>query len=427
MEQKFYDLLEYINDLWIIDTHEHFRVNEPDREKNTDVLKEYLQHYFNSDVISSGLSTGDFAFVTDHTKPILERWKVIEPYWHYSRKTGYGRALDISANGLYGINKICADTICELNEKFMKSLQPGHYHYVFKEKSKILISVVDQNLDCDPVFFRSVFRMDHFVCLPSMEQFYAIEKSLKMRICSFDDWLECCEQEMENAIKKGAVALKIPFAYQRSIFFDRVVKSDAEQEFNRILGMRFLPRINEKPIETTKIYQDYMMHYILRFANKRGMVVQIHTGIQEGNGNYLANSDPSLLCNIFLEYPDIKFDVFHISYPYQNVLTVLAKSFPNVYIDMCWAHMISPVASVAALEEWIECVPLNKISAFGGDYKFIDGVYGHSVIARENVAKALYAKIIGQVLDMDEAKEIAVMLFRTNPEKLLRLTDLPNL
>jgi len=270
--------------------------------------------------------------------------------------------------------------------------------------------------------------MDHIVYLANMEQFYAIERAAKTRICSFDDWLDCSEQVMEDALKKGAVALKMGLAYQRSNFYDRVAKQEAEKDFNEILGKRFISplknpcyQFKNRPIATTKTYQDYMMHHILRSANKKGLTVQIHTGIQEGNGNYLTNSDPASLTNLFLEYPDIKFDIFHIAYPYQNVLTVLAKNFPNVFIDMCWAHIVSPVAAINILAEWIECVPFNKISVFGGDYRFIDAVYGNSFMTRENVAKSLYMKMQENILSLDEAKEIAKMLFYDNPKKLFGL------
>jgi hypothetical protein len=43
----------------------------------------------------------------------------------------------------------------------------------------------------------------------------------------------------------------------------------------------------------------------------------------------------------------------------------------------------------SALVEWLDTVPANKISAFGGDYIFVDGVYGHQYLARQNVARAL--------------------------------------
>jgi len=149
--------------------------------------------------------------------------------------------------------------------------------------------------------------------------------------------------------------------------------------------------------------------------------MQIHTGLQEGNGNILSNSNPELLSNLFLQYPDVTFDIFHISYPYQNELTVLAKNYPNVFIDMCWAHIVSPNASIAGLLEWIDTVPLNKISAFGGDYLFIDGVYGHQYMARVNVAKALSIKVKEGLFNIDKAKEISRMFFYDNPVKIFRL------
>lgn len=116
----------------------------------------------------------------------------------------------------------------------------------------------------------------------------------------------------------------------------------------------------------------------------------------------------------------VTFDIFHISYPYQNELTVLAKNFANVFIDMCWAHIVSPNASVNALLEWFDTVPLNKISAFGGDYLFVDGVYGHLKLAQQDVARALSIKAEG-LFDMDKARDVAKMLFFDNPKNIFRL------
>jgi predicted TIM-barrel fold metal-dependent hydrolase len=163
------------------------------------------------------------------------------------------------------------------------------------------------------------------------------------------------------------------------------------------------------------------MHFILSLACKSNLTIQFHTGIQEGNGNYLYHSDPSLLTNLFLEYPDVDFDIFHMGYPYQEVVSVLAKNFSNVYIDMCWAHIISPTASINALLNWLDCVPANKISAFGGDYLFVDGVYGHQLLARENVSKALTRKVEDGVMDIDRAKRVSEMLFFENPLRIFKL------
>ena len=150
-----------------------------------------------------------------------------------------------------------------------------------------------------------------------------------------------------------------------------------------------------------------------------GRIIQIHTGGVWGqNGNNVDNGNPIHMNNLFLRYPNVKFDIFHIGYPFQHILGALAKSLPNVYIDMCWAHIISPIASINALREWIDSVPLNKISAFGGDYGIVDAIVGHQKIARENVSRALSDAIYDGVFDINEAKKTGKMLLHDNPSDL---------
>ncbi len=167
--------------------------------------------------------------------------------------------------------------------------------------------------------------------------------------------------------------------------------------------------------------QDYLMHYALGLANRRNLTFQFHTGLLEGNGNVLSNSDPALLSNLFIQYPDVDFDLFHISYPYQGVACALAKMFPNVYIDMCWAHIISSSQCVSALHDFLDAVPYNKISGFGGDYLFADGVYGHLHISRQNISRALSGKVEQGVFGAEKALAIAKALYYDNPKRILKL------
>jgi predicted TIM-barrel fold metal-dependent hydrolase len=128
-----------------------------------------------------------------------------------------------------------------------------------------------------------------------------------------------------------------------------------------------------------------------------------------------------LLSNLFVQYPDVTFDLFHIGYPYEHVLSALAKNYRNVYIDMCWAHIISPQAAVSAMVEWIDSVPVSKISAFGADYSFVDAVYGHQQLARQNVSRALAAKVDQGLFDVDKACQIARLWFYDNPMRIFQL------
>lgn len=430
----FKELFNYINTIEIIDTHEHLPSFEVDRERDTDVLKEYLSHYFGCDLISAGFSKIDYKKIMESKLPIIEKWKLIEPYWEVSKYTGYARSLEIAAKEIYGIDGISKSTIEELNTKFLKSLTPGHFKRVLKDKSKIKISLLDVNvldkeynilneksIHCDQNFFRAIYNIGNIVCPLNWNTIIKMENESGIRITSFNDYLEATEVIILKAFELGVVGLKSALAYRRVLEYKRVAKYDAEKEFNNIFKTKHFPEWDERPICLGKNFQDYIMHYILNIANKKSLVIQIHTGLQEGNGNIITNSNPTLLTSLFLEYPDVRFDLFHIGYPYQNEITVLAKNFSNVYIDMCWAHIISPNASINALLEWIDTVPLNKISAFGGDYLFVDGIYGHQYIARENVARSLSIKVSQKIFTIDKAEEVARMLFYNNPLRIFRL------
>jgi len=434
MEKIFEEILDFTNDLKIIDTHEHLPSHEEFREKDTDIIREYMSHYFDRDLVSAGLSMANRKKIAQQKLSITEKWKIVEPYWEVSRFTGYGRSLDIAAQGLYGIDRIERSTIEKLNSMFLETLKPGYFKKVLKDKCKIVTSLLnvetldkdynpetERSIHCDRELYSPVYSIGNLVFPDKWTKIEQLEKQSGLKITSFDRWLEATEILIDKAYSLGSVALKNHLAYLRSLNYERVSRSRAEEEFNNIFKTKHIPDWEARTLFTGKAFQDYMFHYILDIANRKNLVVQIHTGIQEGNGNILSNSNPELLSNLFLQYPDVTFDIFHMSYPYQNELTVLAKNFPNVFIDMCWAHILSPTASVAGLLEWIDMVPLNKISAFGGDYLFVDGVYGHQFMARVNVAKALSIKVKEGLFNIDKAKEISGMFFYGNPAKIFRL------
>ena len=434
MKDVYSEILGYINTLEIIDTHEHLPCREEDRDMEADVLKEYLSHYFNRDLISAGLSRPDYNRIIEEDMSVGDRWKLVEPYWEACRYTGYGRALDITARDIYGVDRIDSSTIEELDDRFEKSKKPGHFRKILKDKCRIKTGLLnvetlsreynprdERSIHCDMDFFSPVYRLKDIIYPNMWSHIKKVENQSGVKITSFSGWLEATEVLIGKAYDMGAVALKNHLAYVRTLKYERVTRSAAEEDFNRIFTTSHIPDWHEVPAPAGKAFQDYMFHFILDIANKKNLIVQVHTGIQEGSGNILSNSNPELLTNLFLEYPDVTFDIFHIGYPYQNELTVLAKNFPNVFIDMCWAHIVSPNASVNALLEYFDTVPLNKISAFGGDYLFVDGVYGHLKLAQQDVAKALTKKIEESLFDMDKARKVAAMLFYHNPKNIFRL------
>ncbi|MCX6375226.1 MAG: amidohydrolase family protein, partial [Armatimonadetes bacterium] len=170
--------------------------------------------------------------------------------------------------------------------------------------------------------------------------------------------------------------------------FDEVSEDDASRLFDRLLKSR---ESLAKP--ETQALEDFIIHYCMGKAGEHDLAVKVHTGLQEGNGNDIKNSRAALLIKLFMKHPKTKFDIFHISWPYTEELTAVCKNFANVYVDFCWAWIFNPPAARRALSDMLETIPLNKIHGFGGDFIFVEGTYGHSVIARREIARVLAEKV----------------------------------
>jgi len=213
---------------------------------------------------------------------------------------------------------------------------------------------------------------------------YSQANNLAIKNMALDEYCEHYRLHFLKQKSEGAKALKIPVAYSRPLYFEDVDYVDAKVLFKEAAHSQ---------VPFPKKLQDYMMHFILKIANESSYVVKIHTGLQEGMGNNLENSNPMLLRELFAKYPNLTFDLFHIGYPYERELAVLAKYHANVYVDFCWSHLISPFAAKNAFYEMLDILPYTKIFGFGGDYIFYDGVVGHLTLCKQNICEVLAKKV----------------------------------
>lgn len=435
------ELKRFIDDLWIVDTHEHL-VPETNRVlSEVDPLSTFLNQYVSSDLVSSGMSHDDLEMIRDPSMPLKERWEIFAPHWRLIQKTGYSRAIKIAVRDLYGFDGITDENYFELTKKMRLANKKGLYKWVLRDKSKIEFSIIDPllgSLDssqsplkqyncCSLVF---TYRFEDFLLLLDRSSLESLSAKCGIAIHSLSDLVKAFEIAFGEA-SKSLVCVKIALAYNRPIFFEKTTFNEAEKAFNKLSSQRLFRRVTVDggrrtlpegvPAEEMKTFQDFMVHRLIHLAIKHNLPVQIHTGLQEGNENIITSANPTDLTNLFMEYKEARFDIFHGSYPYVGELAVLAKNFQNVYIDMAWLHIISPYVARRALSEWLDTVPSNKILGFGGDYVFVEGIYGHSVLARDNVARVLAKKVEEEGYSLVEAKELARMILRDNALNLFSL------
>jgi predicted TIM-barrel fold metal-dependent hydrolase len=420
--QTYKRLKNVVDEIWLVDTHEHLMMEVGRHETKIDFF--YLfPHYASSDLVSSGMNSDDLQYIRNPENPLSERWNKFEPYWQKMRNTAYAKCLIIAVKDLFSIDDINEGTYKEINKKLIESNKEGWYKYVLKEKAKIDVSILDvleryskgvENITGE--YFVRVKRFDNFIRI-NPKNLSSIKDYTKTSISKLDDLILALDIAFKKAIEEEKIiGVKSGLAYSRTLRYDDVPKSEAESVFNKIFVVK--KTVSD---EELKKLEDFMMHQVIQHAIKYNLPIQIHTGLQEGNGNVITNSNPTHLVNLFLKYRDAKFDIFHGSYPYMGELATLAKNFPNVYLDMCWMHIISPSSSKRWLEEWLETVPSNKILAFGGDFIIVEGAYGHAKMARENVAEVLAKKVDEGYFSEDEATVIAKRILRDNALELFGL------
>jgi predicted TIM-barrel fold metal-dependent hydrolase len=423
------EIKKHIEGIRIIDTHEHLPPEKERIKEEVDVLATFYQYYASSDLISAGMPEEEFLKIWDTSRTLNERWGIFEPWWEKISNTSYARALEIAARDLYGVEGISTDTYETLSERTKERNRVGLYPWVLKEKSNIDVSILDMGLyDVDRSLFAPVLHFNDMLRATDRTAIEAIGRSEGGPIHTLNALCNAARSRFDR-LEGSVVGVKIPTAYERPIFFEKTSFSEAEEAFNEIFRTRLFQRIEVPPKGDKRVpahvgaekllpLQDYLVHLIVQEAERRRLPIQIHTGLQEGNENIVTHSKPTHLINLFMEYRDARFDIFHGGWPYCGELGALAKNFPNVYIDMCWMHVISESRARSALSEWLDEVPANKIMGFGGDYAFVEGVYGHAVMAKENIARVLASKVDERSFSLGEAKKYASWLLRDNPLRL---------
>ncbi len=407
-----------VDKISIIDTHEH---TVPPHELAGLGRLDFgalFSQYANSDLISAGMPIQDMEQVkkTDSELSPMEKWELAKPYYERAWNTAYCECLRIAIRDIYGIEDLADDTVEPLSEKMDAVPRETWAREVFDRAGIDL--VLANTWDGHPVIPRTpypgLFIYDMYDNFSGLDLDF-LSKDAGMPIGSLAEYLAVIDYYFEQ-YARGAAALKISRAYDRSLAFDDVSRAWAERSFREVLKGH--PTAAER-----RAVEDFIIHYLLRKCGEYYLPVKFHTGLQEGNGNDVRNSRAALLIPLFMKYPHVKFDVYHISWPYTDELVNICKNFPNVWIDFCWAWIFNPPAARRYLSDMLETVPLTKIHGFGGDFCMVEGSYGHSRIARREIARVLADKVAEGRFTEEYAVRAADRLLRTNALENFRIEE----
>ncbi|CAN5706171.1 hypothetical protein BH10CHL1_BH10CHL1_17020 [soil metagenome] len=415
------NLAHYIQQTPLSDTHEHLDKETGYVEKGPDLLQNLFGNYVSADLVVAGASQAAVDALLNPADPdFAARFNGVRTAWEAVRHTGYGEAVRIIARELYDIEEISPATLEAAQSKHAALRQPGQRLHLLRDKANLdHVQVDDFCLPCLPdpsgvdFFFYDISWVNFCKGTPELD---VIAKETGVQVSD----LATLRQAMELIFEKYAryaIAIKSQHAYNRTLFWSERTDAEAAQALAAYL--------QKSATEADQLcLGDWCWARGVELGITYDLPFKLHTGYYAGHSrmpvDYIRAGN---LCALLAKYPKARFVLMHIAYPYNNELVALAKHYPNVYVDMCWAWSIDPYTASDFVRRWIHTVPANKLFIFGGDTFWAGAAVAYAHQARQWFTRALQAEIDDHYLTENEAIQLAGRFMRENQYACFRLEE----
>ncbi len=275
--------------------------------------------------------------------------------------------------------------------------------------------------------YRFAVRMDPLFDLVDAQPLAELAEFTGESISSLGDLVRALNAAIDRCKAQVKVAaLKIGMAYRRDLVVSDPTQHEAELAFNRIVTRKTSwdgVQQNNGAVDAAagRKLGDYLLHQLLRRADDENLPVQIHTGYLAGNWGALDGTQALHLIPMLENYRRVRFDLFHASWPWTSELGALAKNYPNVWPDMCWAWAMNPGPS-ARLGRVAGRRAVQQDFCFGSDTILPWCDIGYSLQAKQGVANVLEGKIATGTYSESDAREVADAILLGNGEAFYGLS-----
>ena len=414
-------LLEASGRMPIIDTHEHLPPESVRVAQNVS-FTDLFYHYCIDDFMAAGMPGPDTDRMYAADTPVEEKWRLFAPYYRLIRNGSYTRAGRIAMQRFYDVQELnTLEDAALLTERMRAANQPGIYQRVLQDACHIEKCMLFTNNIPKDALFGEVWNVEPYTEIASLGTLQGHAQELGGLFPTLSGYADALGRMMQALKARGVRGIKFPTAYNRDLNFDKPVFAEAEAVYNRI----FSETVGRRPFPISyaemRPLQNYLVNVLAQAAGEVGLAVVFHTGIQTGMRNVLDNARPERLWSLFNLHRNTRFVLLHAGLPWIRECLLLAKYFPNVFVDLAWVHIISPEIARDAIRTYIDVAPMNKLLGFGGDYIIIEPVYGHLQLARENIARALSERVLDGALSEDDAYAWQKAMLYENAKAVYRL------
>ncbi len=335
-------IAEHIEHVPLADTHEHLVTEAAWLEARPDVLGMLFGNYVLADLKVAGASQDAVDRLHDPNAGSLgDRFDAIEPAWEASRHTGYGEAVRLIAERVFGLEEISRQALEDAQTVAASLLRPGERGRLLRDVAHLdHVQVDDFQWKCgadasDPsTVFTDLSWLTFATGKPEVE---AIHADIGIEVRDLES-LRRAIAAIFAANGPSAIAVKSQHAYDRTLWWEERTDGEAGRALQAMLG-------GSATEDQHLCLGDWCLARGIEEAIEYDLPVKLHTGYYTDAGTPMPVSriHAGNLWSLLDRYPKARFVLMHIAYPYDRELVAVAKHYPNVWVDLCCGVVDRPV------------------------------------------------------------------------------------
>jgi len=403
-KQAIYD---HLCEMPTVDAHEHLHPEPMRCERKVDIFLLFHQ-YLRVDLICAGMDEQAAADLDDENVPLDRKWASLAPYLDLVRSGSVAQPPFIALRKFFDADDLTEDNYAELSARMREHNRPGLYEKCLREACNIVL-VLNQN--------RTMWQTDLFKPILHGPRFIGSgSRQSLIEGCAEDD----CEPpadlasylaQMEGRVRrhKANGMLGVKGHLHPYVPGD---KDAARRAYPRLMADR-------ARADDGRIVEAYLKDRLYELCGELDLVVVQHSGIWAGQWADIVPIRPTNIFALANAHRSTRFDLFHAASPQPADAGFVGRSLPNVYLNACWSHLLSPHLTKLAYHMWLDMMPINRVMAWGGDYWWaVENVYGVVTKVRDILAEVLAERIAAGDFGEARALQIAKRWMHDNPREV---------
>jgi predicted TIM-barrel fold metal-dependent hydrolase len=250
---------------------------------------------------------------------------------------------------------------------------------------------------------------------------------LLRRELPFDALIDEFVERMEDAVGRGAVALKTVIAYRTGLEVKRRAGGEVRRAYEAFTAKA---KAGVDAREIIGLKADYVKkildHFVFLAAEKSarlGVPFQIHVGMGDVPGIDLRLSKPSLLHELVNDEAadEARVVLTHGGYPHIEEAGFMVNTYPNVYLDMSQTNPFISIGLDEKLRNLLEMAPTTKIMHGSDGYNIPELSWIAALQAKWALERVLGDLIERDDVDEEGARVIAAQFLSDNAKRLYDL------